>query len=235
MKKLITVFLFLFILASQSYSGSFYLSMYDDSEFFASFNNTQMSTPVRYAEFSVPGGGRNYLTVYRQSSSSHIKPSIIFEGYINIPQGYDVYGVIDESNNFVIYKKVREQVIQTNNGCNCSCEGCKNCMTKSNTEWGYDCGTIGGRDFSDLKKLINGKSFESTKIDIAKSGIDMNYFKAEQVKELLQLFTFESSKVELAKYAFIKTCDRNVYFKIYDVFTFESSISEIENYIKGKK
>lgn len=126
--------------------------------------------------------------------------------------------------------------------CDCSCESCSHCTGKKdngetgNDGWGYyDCGTIGGRDFSSLKKLISDKSFESTKIEIAKSGIDFNYFKAEQVKELLQLFSFESSKVEIAKYAFTKTCDRKAYFKIYDVFSFESSIGEVEDYIKGKK
>jgi hypothetical protein len=83
--------------------------------------------------------------------------------------------------------------------------------------------------------MISGRSFESTKFEIAKSGIERNYFKTEQVRELLQLFTFESNKLDLAKYAYSRTLDRNRYFKLYDVFTFESSISDMEDYINNQK
>lgn len=122
-----------------------------------------------------------------------------------------------------------------NNKCKCDCDYCQKCKYEHN-EWGeYGCyETISSYDFSDFKELIKGRSFESTKLEITKSGIDRNYFKTEHVKELLQLFTFESTKVELAKYAYSKTCDKNRYYKLYDVFTFESSIIEIEDFIKGK-
>jgi hypothetical protein len=124
------------------------------------------------------------------------------------------------------------------NECTCTCQNCADCRNKNPDELGeydYRYRPISNRDFSDLKELISGRSFESTKIEIAKSGIERNYFKTEQVRELLQLFTFESNKLDLAKYAYSRTLDRNRYFKLYDVFTFESSISDIEDYINNQK
>lgn len=118
--------------------------------------------------------------------------------------------------------------------CTCTCEYCM----EHHHEWGdndYRYRTISDRDFYDLKELIAGRSFESTKIELAKSGIERNYFKVEQVRELLKMFTFESNKLELAKLAYTKTQDRNRYYKLYDVFTFESSISDMEDFIKGQK
>lgn len=105
-------------------------------------------------------------------------------------------------------------------------------------EWNDDegyYGVIRNRDFNDLKKVINDRWFESTKMDFAKTAIDENYFTIDQVRELLELFTFESSKLELAKLAYTKTVNNKKYFKLYDVFWFESSVTELNDYIKSFK
>lgn len=47
------------------------------------------------------------------------------------------------------------------------------------------------------------------------------------------LFNFESTRLELAKYAYGHTYDIANYYMLNDAFTFESSIEELNNYIKG--
>lgn len=89
-------------------------------------------------------------------------------------------------------------------------------------------------DFKDLKGSINNRSFESTNLDKAKTAIDNNYLTSEQVKELLGYFTFESNKLELAKYSYKKVCDQGNFFKVYDAFDFDSSITELKDYISKK-
>ena len=86
-------------------------------------------------------------------------------------------------------------------------------------------------DFDMMRKNIDNRSFESTRLQLAKQFIDNNYFSARQIAELMRLMTFESTKLELAKYAYSKTIDRNKYFIVNDEFTFESSISELSDYI----
>jgi hypothetical protein len=88
-------------------------------------------------------------------------------------------------------------------------------------------------DFAALKSSISSKSFEDSKLAIAKQGINTNCLLSSQVKEIMQLFSFEDTKLELAKYAYGYTFDTGNYFKVNDAFTFESSIDELNTYISG--
>lgn len=120
--------------------------------------------------------------------------------------------------------------------CSCTCDACRNCEFRSpDRETGYhdEYRTMSNRDFAEFKQLIADRTFESTKMDMTKSVVDYNYLSTEQVKEILSWFVFESNKLELAKYAFKNTVDPYNYFKLYNSFTFESSVTELDNYIKN--
>ena len=90
-------------------------------------------------------------------------------------------------------------------------------------------------DLNDALKVVSDKSFESTKIDVAKAIIEQNMLSSEQVAGMLKLFSFDDSKINIAEYAYTKTCDKNNYFKIYDSFTFETSIQTVKDYISKLK
>lgn len=60
------------------------------------------------------------------------------------------------------------------------------------------------------------------------------------IKRILALaiigsFTFEANKLEIAKKCYSQTYDIGNYFKVNDVFTLESSVEELNNYIESKK
>jgi hypothetical protein len=86
-------------------------------------------------------------------------------------------------------------------------------------------------DFSAAKGTISSKSFEDSKLTIAKQITNANCLFASQVKEIMMLFTFEDSKLDFAKYAYSRTYDIGNYFQVNDAFEFESSIDELNNYI----
>ncbi len=88
-------------------------------------------------------------------------------------------------------------------------------------------------DFESLKKTISSKSFEESKLDIAKEVVASNCLLSSQVKEVMKLFSFEDSKLTFAKYAYGYTFDIGNYFKVNDAFSFESSIDELNTYISG--
>jgi hypothetical protein len=94
---------------------------------------------------------------------------------------------------------------------------------------------MAANDFSDLKKTIASKTFEDTKMTIAKQVVGQQCLFTSQVKEILQLFTFEESKLDFAKYAWTYTYDRGNYFKVNDVFTFETSTEELNAYIQSQR
>jgi hypothetical protein len=91
------------------------------------------------------------------------------------------------------------------------------------------------QDFNSAKQTIAGKSFEDSKLTIAKQIMNTNCLLSAQVKEIMLLFSFEDTRLELAKYAYGYTYDIGNYYKLNDAFTFESSIDELNAYINGDK
>lgn len=90
-------------------------------------------------------------------------------------------------------------------------------------------------DFADLKGTIASKDFEETRMTIAKSVLKNHCLFVSQVKDLMGLFTFENTKLDFAKYAYSYTYDQGNYFKVNDMFDFESSISDLDKYINSKR
>ncbi|MBK7175336.1 MAG: DUF4476 domain-containing protein [Bacteroidales bacterium] len=88
-------------------------------------------------------------------------------------------------------------------------------------------------DFEQAKQSIKSKSFEDSKLTIAKQIINTNCLLSGQVKEIMLLFSFEDTRLELAKFAYGYTLDIGNYYKVNDAFTFESSIDELNTYTAG--
>lgn len=89
-------------------------------------------------------------------------------------------------------------------------------------------------EFSDAKKSVESKSFEDTRMTMAKQIARDRCFSADQVKDMLGAFSFEDTRLEFAKFAYDRTHDIGNYYKVNDAFTFESSIEELTNYIGSR-
>lgn len=92
---------------------------------------------------------------------------------------------------------------------------------------------IRDRDFSDAKEQIKKEWFENSRVSVAKQVIDGYNFTTSQVKEIMNLFTFEDNKLEIAKYAYMKTVDRQNYYQLNDALTFQSSKDELARFIRN--
>ncbi len=101
---------------------------------------------------------------------------------------------------------------------------------------GYN-GAIGCRNpmanqsFQAALQTIKAKSFEDSKLTIAKQIANSNCLLSIQVKHILDIFSFEDDKLEFAKHAYHHTYDIGNYFQVNDAFDFESSIDELNEYI----
>lgn len=89
-------------------------------------------------------------------------------------------------------------------------------------------------EFSEAKASIESKGFEESKMTLARQIGDGHCFSTAQVKGIIGLFGFEETKLEFAKYAYDHTHDIGNYYKVNDAFSFESSIDELNKYIKGR-
>ena len=93
------------------------------------------------------------------------------------------------------------------------------------------CYAMSSGEFSDARGSINSKTYEDSKLAIAKQITKANCLSAQQVKEVMNLFTYEDSKLEFAKFAYQYTADKNNYYKVHDAFGYETSIEELNEYL----
>lgn len=90
-------------------------------------------------------------------------------------------------------------------------------------------------DCNSAKQSIKSKSFEDSKLTLAKQILGSNCMLSTQVKEVMMLFDFEATRLDFAKFAYGKTFDPGNYYKLNDAFDFESSIDELNKYINSRK
>lgn len=91
---------------------------------------------------------------------------------------------------------------------------------------------INPEEFGGMYDAIKKESFESTKIDLAKSFFGNRELSSAQVFQVTKLFTMESNRLEFSKYAYARTYDKKNYYKVYDAFTFSNSKKELADYTK---
>lgn len=107
-------------------------------------------------------------------------------------------------------------------------------------EHGYDNGgwnngygnVMRAGEFESVKDALRKEWFESNRLKSAKFIIDKNNFTTAQVKEMMLLFTFENNKLEIAKYAYSKTVDKQNYYQVNEVLTFNSSKEELMRFVR---
>ncbi len=88
--------------------------------------------------------------------------------------------------------------------------------------------------FAGAKTNISSKSFEDSKMTVAKQVTKANCLTAAQIAEVMALFSFEESKLDYAKYAYDFCYNQGDYYVINDAFTFESSIDELNKFLESK-
>ncbi|MFM7731063.1 MAG: DUF4476 domain-containing protein [Flavobacteriales bacterium] len=88
--------------------------------------------------------------------------------------------------------------------------------------------------FNSAKGSINSKSFEDSKLTLAKQVAKSNCMTAAQVKDVMGLFAFEETKLEFAKYAYDYCYNQGNYYEVNDAFDFESTIEDLNKYLESK-
>jgi hypothetical protein len=91
------------------------------------------------------------------------------------------------------------------------------------------------QEMDQVKASIRSKTFEDSKMTLAKQALKGKCILTDDVVAVMNLFTYESSKLDFAKWAWDITYDRGNYFKINDAFTYSSSIDELDEYLAGRR
>ena len=143
--------------------------------------------------------------------------------YYMVGQAFTYSSSVDELNRFITNQMASYQ--QPYGGYN---NGGYGYFQSDNSNCRY---FMSDQDFSDLRHMINNTPYSSTKMTIAKQACMATCISAEQVREICRLFSFDSDRLTFAKYAYEHCYDRRNYFKVNDVFTFTSSVNELNRFI----
>ncbi len=155
---------------------------------------------------------------------------LVYNGFITIPARSKVKAVLTYQN---ILKITDINPLQGNYH-----QECNNTIVP--ISYGY-CGNYYGNNyannnyhdnrFEELKDLVGRESFDDTRIAICKEYIRTNPISSEELRELLGFITFEINRINLAKYSYRYVNDPGYFYTVYNVFTFDSSVNELINWI----
>lgn len=143
---------------------------------------------------------------------------VVFNGWINLNPGEEVFATIDRFSRLKINRVV------------------KSCPPPPVNYWDYhndNCNSyryyspMPPESFIALKQTILNCNFESSRLECAKMALAHNYFTSQQIADIMNLFWFESSKLEFAKSAYSHVIDSQNYYQVYNQFSFNSSIKEL--------
>lgn len=91
---------------------------------------------------------------------------------------------------------------------------------------------ISDEDLIRLKTKIQSSFSEGSRLAAAKQAIDVNYFTAAQVKDIVLLFSNDSGKLDIAKYAYGRTVNQADYLLyLSNVFASRINKNELERYV----
>ena len=106
-----------------------------------------------------------------------------------------------------------------------------NSNSNSSSNSGCNGWPMNSGDFTAALKTIGNSSFEESKLTTAKSITTKNCLSSDQVVKICNLFSFEESKLVFAKHAYKRVTDQKNYFKVNDVFSFDSSKEELSKFV----
>lgn len=230
MKKIIFTLMllwsFISVKAYNYQASALTLNLFDNAAFTLTFDNNTYNTPSNTYNVHNIMPGNHFIQVVKMANSygpGHCAmPVVVYSGYVSVPAASQVYASVSGINQLTI-NSIQPLYTVNNGGCNNGYNG--------NTQYGPVPAYMSDADFSALKGSVNSKSFDSSKLTVAKQAVASDRLTARQVAELMDLFSFESTKLDLAKYSYRHVVDPQNYYVVNDSFTFSSSITELDQYI----
>ncbi|MGC4036779.1 MAG: DUF4476 domain-containing protein [Chitinophagaceae bacterium] len=91
---------------------------------------------------------------------------------------------------------------------------------------------ISDREFNQVMNSMQKEWFENNRMKSASYIISNNFFTAEQVKDMISLFSTDDNKLDLAKQAYTKTLDKENYSCVINSMNYKSSKDELARFIR---
>ena len=212
--------LFVLIFAQNARSASYYSSLYielDRDKYYEVTLDDDSKRGYGNIEFTHVSAGTYRLTITELRTNSQnysIHRKTLYNKSIRFEDGCQVYAYLDSWDK--IYLEYRN---------------CDDYKKKKKHHRDY----LSNKEFREALDIIKNQSFESGKEAVAKQIISDYDITVDQLIDILNEMSFESTKLELAKYGYDNMDDVRSFYKVYNVFSFSSSVDELSDYINSHK
>jgi hypothetical protein len=177
--------------------------------------------PAAQQKFHIDGiaPGRHMVTVFSAHPYHFGAGHVLFSGFIDIPAASEVRGLIKRNGTF--------RYLETT--------PLYSYAPVANPYPGYHPApylpVVDPARFAMLRDAVASRNFDSTRLTVARQIVAENNLSSRQVAELANLLNFDSSRLQFAKYAYRYVADPENYFVLFDVFSFDSSVRELSEYM----
>ncbi|MBI1837114.1 MAG: DUF4476 domain-containing protein [Flavobacteriia bacterium] len=232
MKTRLLFGLFIFF-TGQFYAAEIYIRVLKTGTHYATvYNQTQYNSTNIFRFFDLPGGNIS-IQIIEQSTGTFIWNSSM---YLNSNQR--IVAEIDNAGNLIILQNVTVEYSNwytpVNSGNSLINGGTQSTFPNNGTNMGNNSGSnavgVNNQMFTQFLATLDKESFDSKKLEKSKRYIDKGNLNASQIAEIAKKFSFDSNRLDWTKYAYSKCSDKVNYFILKDVFSFNSSYDELEDY-----
>jgi hypothetical protein len=96
--------------------------------------------------------------------------------------------------------------------------------------------SVSGSEMNEIIDNLMKVSFDSSRLNQAKSIVRAKKcFTVSQITDIARLMSFDSSRLDFAKFAYDFCLNPTEYFKVNDIFSFNSSKNDLTNYVNSKR
>lgn len=172
----------------------------------------------------IPSGNHNIRIWTRSGRGAGNHFRLVYSGNLFIPEYSDVRTILNRNNLLKIHE-IRPVTIPA--GYNGIIPN--HCGTIAPVDYGIEENT-----FCEILAAMDHTAFESTRIQIAVQAIHTHRsIRTDQVEALMRRMVFESGRLRIAKEAYFFTVDKEHYYRLFPLFCFDSSISELTRFMHG--
>lgn len=189
------------------------------------YNQTQYNPTNTYRFFELPGGNVSLQISDQQNGFSIYNGSLNLGANQRIVAEIDLYGNLNIIQNTYIASSnwYTPGTVSTQPGT----------YPGTNPGGGYYPNPANDPAFQQFLIMLDNESFDSNKLEAAKSYTDKTQLSAQQITDISKKFTFDSGRLEWTKHAYSKCYDKANYFLLKSTFAFSSNYSALEDYIEG--
>ena len=206
------------------------IRMHDYRAMIVELDHINYNSPTTEFRIDELAPGRHQINIWTlRNHHNYGQPRLAYRGYIDIPAQSKVTARLTEYQQLKVVRIEPKYVLPDN---------CQTYETYDPYHYNTPTAVVPVSNhcgnFEELKDIIRHQNFDNTKVKIAKDYMRDNRICTKEVSDLMCLLTFESNKLDLAKFAYEFVDDPQNYFRLYDEFTFDSSVRDLSDYIHSR-